>query len=94
MPLIDRRSIQNFDWVLVGLVTLLLAAGLANLHSATTPLDGGLASEMRRQLLRKVQTASWEHNPRWALHSVIPIGPSMAVITSATETRPGLPWIR
>ena len=51
MPLIDRRSIQNFDWVLVGLVTLLLAVGLANLHSATTSLDGGLASEMRRQLL-------------------------------------------
>jgi len=51
VPLIDRRSIQNFDWVLVALVTLLLAAGLANLHSATTSLDGGLASEMRRQLL-------------------------------------------
>jgi rod shape determining protein RodA len=50
VPLIDRRSVQNFDWVLVSLVSLLLAAGLANLYSATYT-DGSLSPELRRQLL-------------------------------------------
>ena len=50
MPLIDRRSIQNFDWVFAGTVAILLCAGLANLYSATHADAGGLAPEMRRQL--------------------------------------------
>ena len=32
---IDRRSLQHFDWVLFGLVGVLLCVGLANLYSAT-----------------------------------------------------------
>jgi rod shape determining protein RodA len=47
---IDRRSIQNFDWTLLGLVILLAGAGLVNLYSATGSPDG-LSDEMRRQLL-------------------------------------------
>jgi len=47
---IDRRSIQNFDWTLLGLITLLAAAGLVNLYSATGSPDG-LSDEMRRQLV-------------------------------------------
>jgi rod shape determining protein RodA len=35
MPLFDRRLIQNFDWVLLGLVTLIGAMCIANLYSAT-----------------------------------------------------------
>lgn len=49
---IDRRSIQNFDWVLLGLVTLLVILGLVNLMSAT---NAGVEAEtndiLRRQLL-------------------------------------------
>lgn len=47
---IDRRSIQNFDWMLLGLVTLLSAAGIVNLISATHTTEG-LSDEVRRQLL-------------------------------------------
>ena len=47
---IDRRSIQNFDWTLLALIALLVAAGLVNLYSATW-VPGGLSDEMRRQLL-------------------------------------------
>ncbi|MBU0679833.1 MAG: rod shape-determining protein RodA [Proteobacteria bacterium] len=35
MSLFDRRLIQNFDWVLLGLVTLIGAMCIANLYSAT-----------------------------------------------------------
>ena len=47
---VDRRSIQNFDWTLLALIGLLMAAGLVNLYSATW-VPGGLSDEMRRQLL-------------------------------------------
>jgi rod shape determining protein RodA len=48
---IDRRSAQNFDWLLLGLTTLLVGFGLANLLSATHSVAGdGMAPEMRRQL--------------------------------------------
>jgi rod shape determining protein RodA len=52
LPSIDRRSLQNFDWVLLGVVLLLLSAGLLNLYSAT--LGGtteGLPPLFRRQLI-------------------------------------------
>ncbi|MGH7338329.1 MAG: FtsW/RodA/SpoVE family cell cycle protein, partial [Myxococcota bacterium] len=47
---IDRRSVQNFDWTLLALIVLLVAAGLVNLYSATW-VPEGLSDEMRRQLL-------------------------------------------
>jgi rod shape determining protein RodA len=47
---VDRRSVQNFDWVLCGLVALLVAVGLVNLFSSTQT-DTGLSSEMRRQFV-------------------------------------------
>ena len=51
MP-IDRRSVQHFDWVLAGIVLVLLALGFANLYSATAAgSEAGLSAEMRRQLL-------------------------------------------
>ena len=49
---VDRRSIQNFDWILFGLVSVLVAVGLANLYSATQAgAEVGLPSELRRQLV-------------------------------------------
>ena len=52
MSLIDRRSFQHFDWVLLVLTALVLGIGLANLYSATQGgrIDG-LPSEFRRQLI-------------------------------------------
>ena len=47
---VDRRSVQNFDWVLCGLVALLVAVGLVNLFSSTHT-DAGLSGEMRRQFV-------------------------------------------
>ena len=49
---IDRRSLQHFDWVLLGLAAAVVAIGLANLYSATQPgTPSGLPAEFRRQLL-------------------------------------------
>jgi len=50
---IDRRSVQNFDWVLAGMVLVLLGLGFLNLVSATHGGGGGsfLSPEVRRQLV-------------------------------------------
>lgn len=49
---LDRRSVQNFDWVLVGLVGLLVCFGLVNLVSATAAgVEGGMSDVVRRQSL-------------------------------------------
>jgi rod shape determining protein RodA len=49
---IDRRSLQNFDWLLFLLTLLLLGIGFVNLFSATLAgTDGGLPPEFRRQLI-------------------------------------------
>ena len=48
---LDRRSVQNFDWVLLALVILLLGFGLLNLASAAAAgVEGGMADVVRRQL--------------------------------------------
>jgi rod shape determining protein RodA len=39
--MIDRRFIQNFDWVLLGLVLLLTTIGIINLYSASIPSTSG-----------------------------------------------------
>ncbi len=49
---VDRRSVQNFDWVLLGLVVALLGLGLLNLVSATAAgVEGGMSDIVRRQML-------------------------------------------
>jgi rod shape determining protein RodA len=49
---LDRRSVQNFDWVLFALVVLLLGVGFGNLYSATIAgSDAPLPPEVRRQLV-------------------------------------------
>jgi len=49
---LDRRSVQNFDWVLVGLVLALLTFGIVNLMSATAAgVEGGMSDIVRRQML-------------------------------------------
>ena len=46
---IDRRSIQNFDWTLLGLICVLATFGIVNLYSATYT-SAGFSDEVRRQL--------------------------------------------
>ncbi len=49
---IDRRSIQNFDWVFLGIVGVLILCGLVNLVSAThAGVEEGLSESVRRQLM-------------------------------------------
>jgi len=48
---IDRRSAQNFDWLLLGLAGLLLAIGFGNLLSATHATGDAMPAEVRRQLV-------------------------------------------
>ena len=49
--LVDRRSLQNFDWVLLGLVSILLLLGVVNLASAAAAgVEGGMADIVRRQV--------------------------------------------
>lgn len=47
---VDRRVVQNFDWMLFLLVVGLLAIGLLNL-SSSTHTETGMSPELRRQLL-------------------------------------------
>jgi rod shape determining protein RodA len=49
---IDRRSIQNFDWIFLGIVVVLILCGLVNLVSAThAGVESGLSEGVRRQLM-------------------------------------------
>ena len=47
---IDRRTIQNFDWMLLALVAGLVGIGLVNLVSATSGGEA-ISDEVRRQLV-------------------------------------------
>lgn len=48
----DRRSLQNFDWVLLGLVSVLVGLGLVNLVSATAAgVEGGISTSVERQVM-------------------------------------------
>jgi rod shape determining protein RodA len=48
---IDRRVIQNFDWVFLGLILALVACGLVNLMSATHSGTEGSPEIFRRQVM-------------------------------------------
>ncbi len=47
---VDRRSVQNFDWMLLGLTGILTTAGIVNLISATYT-GSGLSDAVHRQLI-------------------------------------------
>ena len=47
---VDRRLLQNFDWMLLVLVTGLVTMGIVNLVSATA-VETGVSGEGRRQLM-------------------------------------------
>jgi rod shape determining protein RodA len=99
---IDRRFVQNFDWMLLGLILVLVAVGIVNLHSAT--LEGeGLSATVHRQLtwlavgglgLLAVLAVDYRHLERLAL----PIfGASLALLGAtlviAPVTRGSQSWL-
>ncbi len=99
---IDRRSIQNFDWTLLGLITLLAAAGLVNLFSATGSPDG-LSDEMRRQLVSfglgaavaaLCTTIDYRHFERFALPLFgLALGLIAVTLVVAPMTRGSQSWL-
>jgi len=49
---VDRRSVQNFDWVLVAMLGLIVLMSLVNLYSATAGgVEGGSRDILDRQLM-------------------------------------------
>ena len=102
MPAIDRRLLQNFDWMLFGLVLLLVSVGLVNLYSSTyTP--GGISDELRRQLFSlALGTAAmivtlvidYRHYERLALPAyLLTTGVLGATVVLAPVTRGSQSWI-
>jgi rod shape determining protein RodA len=77
MAAIDRRLLQNFDWLLLLLATALVAMGIANLISATHGTSSGdLSPEVHRQLISAAVGAAgllvallfdYRRLERWAL---------------------------
>jgi len=49
---VDRRSVQNFDWVLMGILGVLVTMSIVNLVSATAAgVEGGSSDIVDRQLM-------------------------------------------
>ena len=102
MPAIDRRLLQNFDWMLFGLVFLLVVVGLVNLYSSTfTP--GGISDELRRQvfslglgafLLVVTLVIDYRHYERLALpFYLLTTGVLGATLVLAPVTRGNQSWL-
>ena len=101
---IDRRSMQNFDWVLLGLVCLLVLLGLLNLMSATAAgVEGGISTSLERQALALclgalvmafVAFVDYRHYERFAW---VIFGASLVLLVVtlivATETRGSRSWL-
>ena len=101
---IDRRSIQNFDWVLLGLALVLALLGLLNLSSATHGgTEGGSSVIFRRQLLALAvasvaMLSAWAIDYRRFARFAFPIyGISVALVVApllfAPVTRGAQAWL-
>jgi rod shape determining protein RodA len=102
LPAIDRRLVQNFDWVLLAIVLALLGCGLVNLFSATFTGDGPSA-EVRRQLAALgigglgaalVMAVDYRHFERLALPVFwVALGLLAATLVVAPVTRGSQSWL-
>ena len=102
MPAIDRRLLQNFDWTLLGLVSILTTLGLVNLFSATHQADG-LSGEMSRQLVAfaigvasalVVTVIDYRHYERLALPVfAVALGLLALTLVIAPVTRGSQSWL-
>ncbi len=99
---IDRRLVQNFDWMLFGLTASILAIGIVNLISATHGGDG-LSSEARRQLISLglgslvavvVMVVDYRHFERLALPVfAVSLALLVATLIIAPVTRGSQSWL-
>jgi len=102
VPAIDRRLLQNFDWMLFGLVLVLVAVGLVNLYSSTYT-SAGLSDELRRQLFSLALGAGamlvtlvidYRHYERLALPAyLLTTGVLAATLVLAPVTRGSQSWL-
>jgi len=101
---IDRRTVQNFDWVLFGLVGTLIACGLVNLTSASHAGDDLLLSAtVRRQIsavglgalaIAVIVAVDYRHVERFAtaIYGGV-IALLVATLFLADETRGARAWL-
>jgi rod shape determining protein RodA len=102
LPAIDRRLVQNFDWVLLAMVVVLIGCGLVNLFSATHTGEG-LSTEVRRQLAALgigavgaalVLLVDYRHFERLALPAfAVALGLLVATLVFAPVTRGSQSWL-
>jgi rod shape determining protein RodA len=102
VPAIDRRLLQNFDWMLFGLVVVLVAVGLVNLYSSTYT-QTGISDELRRQLASLALGAlamlvtlvvDYRHYERLALPAyLLTTGVLAATLVLAPVTRGSQSWL-
>jgi len=102
MPAIDRRLLQNFDWTLLGLVSILATLGLVNLFSATHQAEG-ISGELSRQLIAfgvgvcvavVVTVIDYRHYERLALPVyAVAIGLLALTLVIAPVTRGSQSWL-
>jgi rod shape determining protein RodA len=100
---IDRRLVQNFDWMLLGLVLLLAAMGIVNLVSATAAEGEWLSDTVRRQLFSAgvgvsiaalVAAIDYRHYERLALPAfVVASGLLLLTLVIAPVTRGSQSWL-
>jgi rod shape determining protein RodA len=102
MPAIDRRLLQNFDWTLLGLVSILATLGLVNLFSATHQAEG-ISGELSRQLIAfavgvcvaiVVTVIDYRHYERLALPIfAVALGLLALTLVIAPVTRGSQSWL-
>jgi rod shape determining protein RodA len=100
---IDRRLVQNFDWMLLALILALATMGMVNLYSATTAIGEPMADEVRRQLAALgigglaalvVAGIDYRHFERLALPVfAIAIGLLVLTLVIAPVTRGSQSWL-
>ncbi len=101
---VDRRSVQNFDWVLMGLLGLLITMSIVNLLSATAAgVEGGSSNIVDRQLMAMgggfvvmlvVAFIDYRHYERLAPLAFIGVlGLLGLTLVVGTETRGAQAWL-
>ena len=101
---IDRRSLQYFDWVFLGIAAILVFFAFVNLTSATNAgVEGGVSDIVRRQalvvglcsvVLVIILMIDYRHFERFAVLIYLgSLGLLVATLVVAPETRGARAWL-